>query len=83
MSGQRTVDDQEDAVINTKRSSASAPDVVLCASDGEKVYCHKYLLANESPYFFAMFNSSFIEKDQHNIIIQVCSLINFQRLSIF
>jgi hypothetical protein len=55
----------------TKKVTDTAPDVVLLC-EGERISCHKAVLAKASSYFSAMFCSSFAEKDEKFITIKVC-----------
>ncbi len=69
---------------STKKVTGTAPDVVLLC-EGERISCHRAVLAKASSYFSAMFSSSFAEKDERSITIKVCRNNNmpFQlRLSI-
>jgi uncharacterized protein YfiM (DUF2279 family) len=73
-----------DNVTSTKKVTGTAPDVVLLC-EGERISCHRAVLAKASSYFSAMFSSSFAEKDERSITIKVCRSNNmpFQyRLSI-
>lgn len=63
--------------LSSKKATDSAPDVILHTTDGAKIHAHRKVLARESSYFDAMFNSSFIEKDQKDINIQVMLFSQF------
>ena len=56
-----------------KKATDTAPDVVLICG-GERISCHRVVLSKASSYFSAMFNSSFAEKDEPSVTIQVCFL---------
>lgn len=53
----------------TKKVTDTAPDVVLLCG-GERISCHRAVLAKASSYFSVMFNASFAEKDKQFITIQ-------------
>lgn len=57
--------------VSTKKVTGTAPDVVLLC-EGERISCHRAVLAKASSYFSAMFSSSFAEKDERSITIKVC-----------
>ncbi|XP_046645751.1 kelch-like protein 40b isoform X1 [Daphnia pulicaria] len=54
---------------STKKVTGTAPDVVLLC-EGERISCHRAVLAKASSYFSAMFSSSFAEKDERSITIK-------------
>lgn len=56
--------------LTKKKVTDNPPDVVLLC-EGERISCHREILANASSYFSAMFNSSFAEKDEPVITIHV------------
>ena len=57
-------------ILPSKKVTDSAPDVVLLCGQ-ERISCHRAVLSEASPYFCAMFNSSFAEKDEPQITIKV------------
>ncbi len=57
--------------IVPKKVRDTPPDVVLLCG-GERISCHRAVLAKASSYFNAMFSSNFSEKDEPLITIQVC-----------
>jgi hypothetical protein len=59
-----------DNVTSTKKVTGTAPDVVLLC-EGERISCHRAVLAKASSYFSVMFSSSFAEKDKKLITIKV------------
>jgi len=46
------------------------PDVTLFTEDDVRITCHRHILAKQSHYFDAMFNSHFIEKDKKDVEIK-------------
>ncbi len=57
--------------MSTKQFTGTTPDVVLLC-EGERISCHRAVLAKASSYFNAMFSSSFAENDERFITIKVC-----------
>ncbi len=55
--------------LNALRKNRILTDVVLC-SEGKEVPCHRNVLVSSSPYFYAMFCSSFLETQKPQINIQ-------------
>uniref|UniRef100_A0A673K6H4 Kelch-like family member 38b n=1 Tax=Sinocyclocheilus rhinocerous TaxID=307959 RepID=A0A673K6H4_9TELE len=55
--------------LNTLRKDRILTDVVLC-SEGKEIPCHCNVLVSSSPYFYAMFCSSFLETQKPQINLQ-------------
>ncbi|XP_051573819.1 kelch-like protein 38 isoform X2 [Myxocyprinus asiaticus] len=55
--------------LNSLRKEKILTDVVLC-SEGKEIPCHRNVLASSSPYFYAMFCSSFLESQKTKIDLQ-------------
>lgn len=71
-SDENGVSPSENTSSITKKVTDTAPDVVLLCG-GERISCHRAVLAKASSYFSVMFNASFAEKDKQFITIQVCN----------
>ena len=56
------------------------PDVTLFTEDDVRITCHRHILAKQSHYFDAMFNSHFIEKDKKDVEIKVRDALYFHSL---
>ncbi|KAK4010701.1 hypothetical protein OUZ56_019832 [Daphnia magna] len=68
-SDENGVSPSENTSSITKKVTDTAPDVVLLCG-GERISCHRAVLAKASSYFSVMFNASFAEKDKQFITIQ-------------
>lgn len=55
--------------LNTLRREEILTDVSLC-SDSTEIPCHRNVLVSSSPYFRAMFCSSFVERQQTKITLK-------------
>ncbi|XP_056617945.1 kelch-like protein 38 [Triplophysa dalaica] len=55
--------------LNDLRKAHLLTDVILC-SDGKGIPCHRNVLVSSSPYFYAMFCSSFLESQKPKIELQ-------------
>nr|XP_055067916.1 kelch-like protein 38 [Misgurnus anguillicaudatus] len=55
--------------LNNLRKKQLFTDVILC-SEGKGIPCHRNVLVSSSPYFYAMFCSSFLESQKTRIDLQ-------------
>lgn len=55
--------------LNALRRAEILTDVSLC-SDGAEIPCHRNVLVSSSPYFRAMFCSSFVERQQAKVTLK-------------
>lgn len=55
--------------LNSLRKAQLLTDVILC-SDGKGIPCHRNVLVSSSPYFYAMFCSTFLESQKPQIDLQ-------------
>ncbi|XP_071964339.1 kelch-like protein 24 [Antedon mediterranea] len=56
------------ATLNEMRSLSECVDVIVCV-DGERIPCHRAILAASSHYFKSMFTSNVIESEQDTITL--------------